>query len=106
MNDELDVMVRCAGEALCAQYNLVNNDSFIGILDINDIQNLMEPVYKYIAEFLRDCNDDEFAEFFKELDNYIKENDLYGYLTGDSGPGRRERGFVIEGLEEEMNARL
>ena len=44
--------------------------------------------------------------FFEDLDEYIKNNDVHGFLTGDTGPGRRERRFVIESLIEEMNARL
>lgn len=102
MND----IVMCAGEALCLQYALVNTDSLIGVLDIDKIQTLMEDAYSHVADYLRDCDDDEYANFFKELDTYIKENDVHRFLTGDNGPGRRERSFVIEGLEEEMDARL
>ena len=103
MNDDY---VKCAGEALIMQYALVNTDSLIGVLDIDKIQTLMEDAYSHVADYLRECDEDEYNTFFKDLDEYIKNNDVHGYLTGDTGPGRRERRFVIESLIEEMNARL
>lgn len=103
MNDDF---VKCAGEALCMQYALVNTDSLIGVLDIDKIQTLMEDAYSHVADYLRKCDEDEYNTFFEDLDEYIKNNDVHGFLTGDTGPGRRERRFVIESLIEEMNARL
>ena len=103
MNDDY---VKCAGEALIMQYALVNTDSLIDVLDIDKIQTLMEDAYSHVADYLRKCDEDEYNTFFEDLDEYIKNNDVNGFLTGDTGPGRRERRFVIESLIEEMNARL
>jgi hypothetical protein len=102
MND----VVKCAGEALCMQYALVNDDSFYGVFDINKIQSLFEDAYSHIEEYLKGCDDDEFDQFFEDVDEYIKENDVHGFLKGDSGPGRRERRFAVEALIDEMSHRL
>ena len=69
MNDDF---VKCAGEALCMQYALVNTDSLIGVLDIDKIQTLMEDVYSHVADYLRKCDEDEYNTFLKILTNISK----------------------------------
>ena len=61
MNDDF---VKCASEALCMQYALVNTDSLISVLDIDKIQTLMEDVYSHVADYLRKCDEDEYNTFF------------------------------------------
>ena len=81
MNDDF---VKCAGEALCMQYALVNTDSLIGVLDIDKIQTLMEDVYSHVADYLRKCDEDEYNTFFYVFYKYIKNNDVDGFLSCDT----------------------
>ena len=45
--------------------------------------------------------DDTEDKYIKNKE-YIKNNDVHGFLTGDTGPGRRERRFIIESERRNM----